>query len=84
MVFRVDYKSLDEVSQKIPGTPGDPQKQRNFKGQEGGYPPPCDIATDELEAWKWATHACHQDAGWLLNPDSYRFFYLWNCELEGV
>lgn len=84
MAYRVDYKSVEEVSQKIPVPPEHSENQRNFEGIERGYPPPCDIATDDLDAWSWATHIAHQDAGYLLSPEAYRFFYLWNCELEGV
>jgi hypothetical protein len=80
----MDYTYVVTSAQSVHDLKQEPQNNANFEVRVKGAPPAATLATVELEAWKWATHVCHQDAGWLLNPDSYRFFYLWNCDLEGV
>lgn len=81
MVFRDDYKSLEEVSQKG-DTPLEITPQKPVL--EGGIGEVVTLATVDRDAWSWVTHQEHQLAGWTRQPEAYRFFYLWNCELEGV
>jgi hypothetical protein len=84
MAIRVDYKEIEEVSQRVPVPLKHSENLRNFEGEVGGYPTPCDIATDDLDAWKWATHVAHQEAKACRDADAFRAFFLWNCELEGI
>jgi hypothetical protein len=45
MAIRVDYKEIEEVSQRVPVPLKHSENLRNFEGEVGGYPTPCDIAT---------------------------------------